>query len=80
MNGVNPEIMNRLRAEGGIRSESITPVYHLPDIPKPREPQIEESIEELKPPKLRKTQRGAELFRSALRGLRGGEYDSPTET
>lgn len=44
MNGVNPEIMNRLRAERGLGSNSITPVYHLPDIPKPREPQADEAF------------------------------------
>lgn len=78
--GIDPSIINRIRAESSVGPDSIEHVHHI-TIPRQAEAPAEEMIEDPRslPDTEKKTPRLALLFRSAWRGARG-EEDGSAET
>lgn len=76
MEGLNPAIINHLRAQQDVGSDSIVHAHHQVTVPEQRQPDSSESIVE-KPEVLTKTPKKLSLlFRTALRGSRGEDHDS----
>lgn len=76
MEGLNPAIINHLRAQQDVGSDSVVHAHHLASVPEQRQPDPSDSILE-KPEVLTKSPKKLSLlFRAALRGIRGEDHDS----
>lgn len=79
MEGLNPVIINHLRAQQDVGPDSIVHTHHLAGVPEQRLPDPSEAFTE-KPEVITKSPKKLSLlFRTALRGIRGEDHD-PTAT
>lgn len=78
MEGINPAIINRIRAQQDVGPDAISHVHHLPKVPGQREPDPSETFDEKSETPAQKPKKLSALFRTALRGGRRKDYDSTT--